>query len=83
LYKNDKSISISFYDKIGNRDNNLYDGGLYYAELSNDPKKKDFKALGGLKNGQKLKITYNRISVIASKGDVVAGGQNFPKIDFH
>ena len=51
--------------------------------MSNDPKKKDFKALGGLKNGQKLKITYNRISVIASKGDVVAGGQNFPKIDFH
>ena len=83
MYKNDKSISISFYDKIGNRDNNLYDGGLYYAELSNDPKKKDFKALGGLKNGKKLKITYNRISVIASKGDVGVGGPNLPKIDFH
>lgn len=83
MYKNDKSISISFYDKIGNRDNNLYDGGLYYAELSNDPKKKDFKALGGLKNGRKLKITYNGISVIASKGDVGVGGPNLPKIDFH
>ena len=83
MHKNDKSVSISFYDKIGNSDNNLYDGGLYYAEQSKDPKKKDFKALGGLKNAPKLKITYNEISVIASKGDVGAGGPNLPKIDLH
>ena len=51
--------------------------------MSNDPKKKDFKAPGGLKNGQKLKITYNGISVIASKGDVGGGGRNLPKIDLH
>ena len=76
-------LASVFSDKTGNRNNNLYDGGYYYAELSNDPKKKDFKALGGLKNGHKLKITYNGISVIASKGDVGAGGPNHPKIDLH
>ena len=78
-----KVLASYFSDKVGNRDNRLDDGGYYYAELSNDPKKKDFKALGGLKNGRKLKITYNGISVIASKGDVGVGGPNLPKIDFH
>ena len=29
-----------FDDKIGCRDNNLYDGGMYYAELSKDYTKK-------------------------------------------
>lgn len=76
-------LASVFYDKTGNRDNDLYDGGYYYAELSNDPNKKDFKALGGLKNGHKLKITYNGKSVIATKGDVGAGGPNHPKIDLH
>ena len=78
-----KVLASVFSDKIGNRNNNLYDGGYYYAELSNDPKKKDFKALGGLKNGHRLKITYNGVSVVASKGDVGAGGPNHPKIDLH
>ena len=78
-----KVLASVFSDKIGNRNNNLYDGGYYYAELSNDPNKKDFKALGGLKNGHKLKITYNGVSVIASKGDVGAGGPKHPKIDLH
>ena len=83
MHKNDKSVSISFYDKIGNSDNNLYDGGLYYAEQSKDPKKKDFKALGGLPFGQKLRITYNGKTIIASKADVGAGGCNHPKIDLY
>ena len=78
-----KVLASYFTDKIGNRDNNLYDGGYYYAELSNDPKKKDFKALGGLPNGHRLKITYKGKSVIATKGDVGAGGPRLPKIDLH
>ena len=78
-----KVLASKFSDSVGSYDNNLNDGGYYYAELSNDPNKKDFKALGGLKNGHKLKITYNGVSVIASKGDVGAGGPNLPKIDLH
>ena len=38
-------LASVFKDKIGNRDNDLYDGGYYYAELSNDPKKKILKLL--------------------------------------
>ena len=76
-------LASYFSDKIGCKDNDLYDGGLYYAELSLDPAKKDFKALGGLPFGQKLKITYKGKSVIASKGDVGAGGPHHPKIDIH
>ena len=78
-----KVLASYFDDKIGCRDNDLYDGGLYYAELSKDPNKKDFSALGGLPFGQKLRITYKGKSVIASKGDVGAGGPNHPKIDIH
>lgn len=76
-------LASVFNDKIGMRNNNLYDGGYYYAELSIDPKKKDFKALGGLPFGHKLKITYNGKSVVATKGDVGAGGPKLPKIDLH
>ena len=72
-----------FDDEIGNNDNNLYDGGLYYAELSKDYRKLDFSALGGLPNGTKLKITYKGKSCIARKGDVGAGGPMNPKIDLH
>ena|SRR3990167_1694133 len=72
-----------FYDKIGTRDNNLYDGKLYYAELSKDPKAKDFSALGKLKFGQALRVTYKGKSVIAYKGDVGAGGPQLPAIDLH
>ena len=72
-----------FSDKIGYRDNNLYDGGLYYAELSVDYKKKDFKALGNLPYRQKLKITYNGKTCIATKADVGSGGPQHPKIDLH
>ena len=72
-----------FDDEIGYRDNGLYDGGLYYAELSNDYKKLDFSALGGLPYRQKLKITYNGKTCIATKADVGAGGPNHPKIDLH
>ena len=81
---NAQTVLASYFDdKKGCRDNDLYDGGLYYAELSIDPNKKDFRALGGLPFGQKLRITYNGKSVIASKGDVGAGGPNHPKIDIH
>ena len=76
-------LASVFSDKIGCRDNNLYDGGYYYIELSEDYTKKDFKALRGLPFGQKLRITYNGKTVIASKGDVGTGGYNHPKIDFH
>ena len=76
-------LASYFSDKTGCKDNDLYDGGLYYAELSLDPAKKDFRALGGLPFGQKLKITYKGKSVIATKGDVGAGGPHHPKIDIH
>ena len=79
----ERVLASMFNDRTGCRDNNLYDGGLYYAELSINPAQKDFKALGGLQFGQKLRITYNGKSVIASKGDVGAGGPNHPKIDLH
>ena len=38
-------LASVFSDKTGNRDNDLYDGGYYYAELSNDPKQKILKPL--------------------------------------
>jgi len=63
-----KVLASWFSDSIGYRDNNLNDGGLYYAELSNDYKKKDFSALGNLPYRHKLKITYKGKSVIATKG---------------
>ena len=78
-----KVLASVFSDRIGSRNNNLYDGGMYYAELSNNPAKKDFKALGGLAFGTKMRITYNGKTVIASKGDVGAGGPHHPKIDLH
>ena len=81
---NSQTVLASYFDdKMGCRDNDLYDGGLYYAELSINPAQKDFKALGGLPFGQKLRITYNGKTVIATKGDVGAGGPNHPKIDIH
>ena len=76
-------LASVFNDSTGCRGNNLYDGGMYYAELSNNPSQKDYKALGGLPFGHKLRITYNGKSVIASKADVGAGGRNHPKIDLH
>ena len=80
---NSQRVLASYFDdRKGMKDNDLY-AGFYYAELSIDYKKKDFKALGGLPFGQKLRITYNGKSVIASKGDVGAGGPNHPKIDIH
>ena len=72
-----------FNDKIGNRDNDLYDGGYYYSELSKDYTKRDYSSLVGLPNGTKLRITYKGKSCIASKGDVGAGGPRHPKIDLH
>ena len=84
VQSNSETVLASvFNDKTGMRNNNLYDGGLYYAELSINPSQKDFKALGGLPFGQKLRITYKGKSVIASKADVGAGGRNHPKIDLH
>ena len=72
-----------FSDKTGYRDNNLNDGGLYYAELSIDYKKRDFRALGGLPYRQKLRIKYKGRTCIALKGDVGSGGPAHPKIDLH
>ena len=78
-----KVLASYFEDKIGCRDNDLFDGGLYYAELSNDYTQRDYSALGKLPFGTKLKITYKGKSVIATKGDVGAGGPHHPKIDLH
>ena len=78
-----KVLATYFTDKIGYRDNNLYDGKYWYAELSIDYKKKDFKALGGLGYKHKLRVTYKSKSAVAMKGDVGAGGPNHPKIDLH
>jgi hypothetical protein len=76
-------LASCFTDRIGNRDNNLYDGGSYYAELSRNPRRRDYSALGKLPNGHRLRITYKGRSIIASKGDVGAGGPRLPKIDLH
>ena len=79
-----KKVLASFFsDSVGNHKNRLDDGGYYYAELSNDYLNPDFKALGGLKNGHALKITYKGKTVTATKGDVGAGGPKHPKIDLH
>ena len=78
-----KVLASVFSDKKGCRDNNLFDGGMYYAELSINPAKKDFKALGNLPFGTKLRITYKGKTVIASKADVGAGGPHHPKIDLN
>ena len=68
-----KVLASEFNDSTGCYNNNKLDDGYYYAELStnpDDPKKKwDYKALGGLEKGHKLKITYNGTTVTAQKGD--------------
>ena len=53
-------LATYFSDRIGCQDNDLYDGGYYYAELSKDPYSKplDFSALGHLRFGHKMRITY-------------------------
>ena len=78
-----QSVLASWFDdKIGYKDNNLYDGGLYYAELSINYKKKDF-SFGTLPYRQKLKITYKGKSCIAFKGDERPFSPNRPKISLH
>ena len=79
-----------FSDSIGCRDNDLNDGENYYAELSTNPdaniKDLDFAALGKLKFGHKLKITYNGKSEYAYKGDVGRGkidNGKLRQIDLH
>lgn len=69
-----KVLASEFNDATGcYNDNNLNDGGYYYAELSTNPddpnKKWDYKALGGLKKNHKLNITYNGTTIAATKGD--------------
>jgi len=78
-------VASCFSDATGNRDNNLYDGGYYYAELSTNYRasRPDFRALGGLPNGHRLRISSNGRSIVASKGDVGRGGPSNPKIDIH
>ena len=68
-------LASVFNDKIGNHDNNLYDGGYYYAELSG--------RLGILPNNHPLRITYKGKTVTAYKGDVGRGGPRNPAIDLH
>ena len=80
-----KVLASYFDDEIGYKDNNLYDGNMWYAELSKNPFRKpyDFSALGKLPYKHKLKITYKGKSVIAMKSDIGAGGPSYPKIDLH
>ena len=73
-------LATFFQDKITGKFDDI---GLYYNELSKDYKKKDFKALGGLPLGQKLKITYKGKSAIATKAGVGAGGPKHPKIELN
>ena len=82
---NEKVLASYFSDKIGYRDNNLYDGNYWYAELSKDPfhKPLDFSALGKLPYKYKLDVTYKGKTIRAMKGDVGAGGSHYPKIDLH
>ena len=68
-------LASVFKDKTGNNDNDLYDGGYYYAELSG--------RLGNLKNGYPLRISYGGRTVTAYKGDVGRGGPRNPSIDLH
>ena len=82
--KNPQKVLASFFsDKQGYKGNNLYDGNNWYAELSIDYKKRDFKALGNLPYKHKLKVTYKGHSAVGMKGDVGAGGPQHPKIDIH
>jgi hypothetical protein len=78
-------VASCFDDAIGNRDNNLNNGGYYYAELSTNYRasRADYRALGGLPNGYRLRISVNGRSILATKGDVGRGGPNNPKIDIH
>jgi hypothetical protein len=78
-------VASCFDDATGNHDNNLYDGGYYYAELSTNYKARplDYCALGCLPNDYRLRITYRGKSIFATKGDVGAGGPSHPKIDIH
>ena len=82
---NQTVLASYFDDKIGYRDNNLYDGNYWYAELSKDPFSKplDFSALGKLPYKYKLKVTYKGKTLTAMKGDVGSGGPQYPKIDLH
>jgi len=78
-------VASCFHDSTGNRDNYLFDGGYYYAELSSNyrAQRADYRALGGLPNGHSLRISYNGRSIVATKGDVGRGGRHQPKIDIH
>ena len=76
-------LASLYYDKIGIGGKRFNDGGLYYFELSNDYKKKDFSALGNLPIGTKLKILYKGKSCVATKADVGVGGPNNAKIELH
>ena len=68
-------LASVFSDRIGNHDNNLYDGGYYYSELSG--------RLGNLKHNSPLRITYKKTTITAYKGDVGKGGPKNPEIDLH
>lgn len=78
-------LASGFTDMVGcYKNNDLYDGGYYYAELENKQSLYLFStALGGLKPFQKARITYKGRSVIARKGDIGKGGKQHPKIDLH
>lgn len=71
-----KVLASAFTDKIGYRDNNLYEG-IYYAELDYG------KSLGNLAYLTPMKITWNGKSIVAYKGDIGKGGPEHPIIDIH
>lgn len=70
-----KVLASVFNHRTGKYVQNLYDGKLYYAELSG--------RLGNLPKLHPLRITYNGKTVTAYKGDIGSGGPRNPAIDLH
>ena len=70
-----KEILVAvFYDKVGYKGDNLYEGN-WYAEIND--------RLWGLPYRHKLKFTYKGKSVIGMKGDVGLGHPKGPAIEIH
>jgi hypothetical protein len=82
-----------FSHRTGNHhSNDLYDGGLYYSELSTNhaqncgsgpgKNRPNGRALGRLPHGYMLQITCNGSTIYATKADIGCGGPG-RKIDIH
>ena len=71
-----KTVLASYFsDKVGYKDNNLFDGNNWYCELS--------KRLGGLPYKQRLQVTYKGHSAVGMKGDEGSAGPTHQKMEIH